>query len=140
MRWMPCVVRSWTGDRLSVVVGHPLVDEYLEFCRSRCRPNTIIAIAWDLKTFFAFADKPPVKVTSADVMGFIRAQMVGTSNVVTSMALVVFPLERSAGGCRRYRVSIRICWLVRTPRSHGTRSLEALRHGERNRARAKACR
>jgi hypothetical protein len=68
MRWMPCVVRSWSGEHLSVVVGHPLVDGYLEFCRSRCRPNTIIAIAWDLKTFFAFVDKPPVKVTSADVM------------------------------------------------------------------------
>jgi integrase/recombinase XerD len=82
MRWMPCVVRSWSGDCLSVVVGHPLVDEYLEFCRSRCRPNTIIAIAWDLKTFFAFVDKPPVRVTSSDVMGFIRAQTVGSSNVV----------------------------------------------------------
>jgi integrase/recombinase XerD len=82
MRWMPCVVRSWSGDRLSVVVGHPLVDEYLEFCRSRCRSNTIIAIAWDLKTFFAFVDKPPVRVTSSDVMGFIRAQTVGSSNVV----------------------------------------------------------
>jgi integrase/recombinase XerD len=77
MRWMPSVVRSWSGDRLSVVVGHPLVDEFLEFCRSRCRPNTIIAIAWDLKTFFTFVEKTPTRVTSADVLDFIRAQSTG---------------------------------------------------------------
>jgi integrase/recombinase XerD len=58
MRWMPCVVRSYSpgGDLASVVVGHPMVDEFLEFCRARCRPNTIVALTWDLKTFFAFVD------------------------------------------------------------------------------------
>jgi site-specific recombinase XerD len=75
MRWTPCVKRSWSGPgELSVTVGHPLVDEYLEFCRARCRPNTRLAIAWDLKAFFATVAKSPTRVTSGDVLAFIRAQ------------------------------------------------------------------
>ena len=75
MRWVPCVERSWSArGELSVTVGHPLVDEYLEFCRARCRPNTILAIAWDLKTFFATVDTTPTRVTSSDVLAFIRSQ------------------------------------------------------------------
>jgi integrase/recombinase XerD len=78
MRWMPCVVRSsLPSGELSVVVGHPLADEFLEFCRARCRPNTLVALAWDLKTFFTFVDKTPTRVTSADVLDFIRAQSTG---------------------------------------------------------------
>lgn len=75
MRWMPCVVasRDVAGD-LAVVVGHPLVDEDLEFCRSRARPNTVLAVAFDLKVFFSVVGKSPVRVTSADVMAFIRSQ------------------------------------------------------------------
>lgn len=78
MRWVPCVVASVDG----VSVGHPLVDEYLVFCRSRCRPNTILARAFDLKVFFTVVDKAPVRVTPADVMAFIRAQQSSGSNVV----------------------------------------------------------
>jgi site-specific recombinase XerD len=72
---MPCVVasRDVVGD-LAVVVGHPLVDEYLEFCRSRARPNTVLAVAFDLKVFFSVVGKSPVRVTSVDVMAFIRSQ------------------------------------------------------------------
>ena len=40
----------------------------------RCRPNTVLAIAWDLKTFFATVAKAPTRVTSSDVLAFIRAQ------------------------------------------------------------------
>lgn len=79
VRWVPCVVASEGG---SVLVGHPLVDEYLEFCRSRARPNTVLAQAYDLKVFFTVADKTPVKVTPADVMAFIRSQRASGSNVV----------------------------------------------------------
>jgi site-specific recombinase XerD len=83
MRWVPCVVRSsLSSGELSVVVGHPLVDEFLEFCRARCRPNTLVALAWDLKTFFVFVDKTPTKVTSADVLAFIRAQSSGGDRTV----------------------------------------------------------
>lgn len=83
MRWKPCVVRSMLpGGEVDVTVGHPLVDEYLEFLRARARPNTILAVAFDLKVFFSVIDKTPTRVTSADVMSFIRAQRGGGSKVV----------------------------------------------------------
>lgn len=48
MRWMPCVIRSVApGGGLQVEVGHPLVDEYLEFLRARVRPNTVLAVAFE---------------------------------------------------------------------------------------------
>jgi hypothetical protein len=43
------------GERL--VVGHRLVDEFLEVATSRARPNTVRAYADDLKTFFSLARK-----------------------------------------------------------------------------------
>jgi site-specific recombinase XerD len=57
----------------------PLVDEYLEFLEGRCRPNTVLAAAYDLKVFFTVVAKPPDEVTSADVLGFITAQRTGRS-------------------------------------------------------------
>jgi len=33
-------------------LGLPLVDDYLEFLTGRCRPNTVLAAAYDLKVFF----------------------------------------------------------------------------------------
>ena len=35
----------------------------------RCRPNTVLAIAYDLKVFFAVVGKAPAEVTAADVLG-----------------------------------------------------------------------
>jgi hypothetical protein len=75
---MPCVVRSsLPSGELSVVVGHPLADEFLKFCRARCRPNPRVALAWDLKTFLHVCGQGPTSVTSADVLDFIRAQGTG---------------------------------------------------------------
>jgi hypothetical protein len=48
-------------------LGDQLVDRYLEFVAGRCRPNTLRAVAFDLKTFFAVTGKNPVTVTAADV-------------------------------------------------------------------------
>jgi integrase/recombinase XerD len=39
------------------VVGHALIDDFLEFARGRARPNTVRAYAHDLKTFFAVVGK-----------------------------------------------------------------------------------
>ena len=36
------------GD-LVVGLGVRLLDEYLEFLAGRCRPNTVLAVAYDLK-------------------------------------------------------------------------------------------
>ena len=78
MRWKPVVVQSVRSDgSLAVTVGHPLADAYLEFLNARARPNTIRAVAFDLKVFFCFVAKTPARVTSVDVMLFISAQRSG---------------------------------------------------------------
>jgi site-specific recombinase XerD len=55
-------------------LGDALVDSYLAFVAGRCRPNTVRAIAHDLKTFFSVVDKAPVDVVAADVFAFVAAQ------------------------------------------------------------------
>jgi site-specific recombinase XerD len=57
-----------------VTLGHPLVDGYLEVVQARCRPNTLLATAFDLKVFFTIVAMDPVEVTITDVLGFIRSQ------------------------------------------------------------------
>ncbi len=74
----PCLVRSVSpGGELRVRLGVPLLDEYLEFVAARCRPNTVLATAFDLKVFFTVIAKPPVEVTASDVLAFISAQRAG---------------------------------------------------------------
>jgi site-specific recombinase XerD len=55
-------------------LGDPLVDGYLEFVAGRCRPNTVRAVAFDLKAFFTVIDKDPVMVCPADVFEFLAHQ------------------------------------------------------------------
>src|SRR6516164_2873172 len=62
---------------LAVGVGVPLADAYLEFLGGRCRPNTVLAAAYDLKVFFSVVAVPPDQVRAADVLGFITAQRTG---------------------------------------------------------------
>jgi integrase/recombinase XerD len=53
MSSFPCLVRSVSGSgEVRCALGHRLVDRYLEFVAGRCRPNTLRAVAFDLKTFF----------------------------------------------------------------------------------------
>lgn len=79
----PCLIRS-RGPSGQVVVrlGVPLVDDYLEFMEGRCRPNTVLAAAYDLRVFFRLVDKTPAEVEPADVLGFITAQRTGRSGGV----------------------------------------------------------
>jgi hypothetical protein len=49
-------------------VGHPLVDEFLEFVVGRARPNTVRAYAHDLSVFFSVVKKEPTQVRPKDVM------------------------------------------------------------------------
>jgi site-specific recombinase XerD len=58
-----------------------LVDDYLGFLEGRCRPNTVLAAAYDLRVFFAVVDKTPAAVGPADVLGFITAQRTGRNSV-----------------------------------------------------------
>lgn len=71
----PCLARSsspWGEARFAL--GDPLVDSYLEFVAGRSRPNTLRAVAHDLKTFFAVVGKDPVAVVAADVFDFLAHQ------------------------------------------------------------------
>jgi integrase/recombinase XerD len=79
MRWIdPCLQRSRTasGD-LQVRLGVPLLDLYLEFVATRSRPNTVLAVAYDLRVFFTVVGKPPARVRAADVLAFVTAQRSG---------------------------------------------------------------
>ncbi len=55
-------------------LGDPLVDRYLEFVAGRARPNTLRAVAFDLKTFFTVVGREPREVTPADVFEFLADQ------------------------------------------------------------------
>ncbi len=62
---------------LVVRLGVPLLDEYLEFLAGRCRPNTVLAVAYDLKVFFSVVGKPAQVVRPVDVLAFMTAQRAG---------------------------------------------------------------
>jgi integrase/recombinase XerD len=79
---MPVAVVRLTRSRdavggLVVRLGVPLADEYLEFLAGRCRPDTVLAVACDLKVFFTVVGKPPRRVRPADVLAFMTAQRAG---------------------------------------------------------------
>ena len=58
MSRFPCLVRSASpSGEPRYALGDPLVDGYLEFVAGRCRPNTVRAVAFDLKAFFSVIDK-----------------------------------------------------------------------------------
>ena len=86
--------RDAAGD-LVVRLGVPLLDEYLEFLAGRCRPNTVLAVAYDLKVFFTAVKRTPGRVRPADVLAFMTAQRAGGDGRLQ----VVDP----GAGCRRGR-------------------------------------
>ena len=54
MSSFPCLARFMSG---SGQVRYRLVDRYLEFVAGRCLPNTLRAVAFDLKAFFTVIDE-----------------------------------------------------------------------------------
>jgi integrase/recombinase XerD len=75
MSTFPTLVRSvLPSGEVRYALGDPFVDRYLEFVAGRCRPNTLTATAFDLKTFFRVVERDPLAVTSADVFEFLAAQ------------------------------------------------------------------
>ena len=102
------VVSSRDGrGGLVVRTGIPLADLYLEFLGGRCRPNTVLAAAYDLKVFFEVVDRPADQVRAADVLGFVTAQRAGRSGsrVLQAAAVPGEPGGVSAATVRR-RLSI----------------------------------
>jgi len=76
MSSFPCVVRFVSGSgQVRYRLGDRLVDRYLEFVAGRSRPNTLRAVAFDLKTFFTVVGKDPVEVTAVDVFEFLAHQL-----------------------------------------------------------------
>ncbi len=71
----PDLIRSLSpAGETRFALGDPLVDSYLEFVAGRTRPNTLRAVAFDLKTFFTVVDKRPVDIVAADVFDFLAHQ------------------------------------------------------------------
>src|SRR5690349_15126487 len=71
----PVMVRTTSGPgETRYALGDRLVDRYLEFVAGRARPNTLRAVAFDLKTFFTVVARDPAEVTAADVFGFLAHQ------------------------------------------------------------------
>jgi integrase/recombinase XerD len=71
----PCVARSVSSSgQVRFQLGDRLVDRYLDFVAGRCRPDTLRAVAFDLKAFFTVVCKDPVEVTAADVFDFLADQ------------------------------------------------------------------
>ena len=62
------------GQLCRLSIGLELVDDYLDLLRCRCRPNTWLNYAHDLKIFFNIVDKSVAEVSTADVFRFIRCQ------------------------------------------------------------------
>lgn len=75
MTFVPCLERRVEASELAAItLGHPLVDEYLEFVGARGAVNTWLATAYDLKVFFEVVAKEPAEVTAADVFAFLALQ------------------------------------------------------------------
>jgi site-specific recombinase XerD len=55
-------------------LDQPLLGDYLVFVAARCRPNTVLAVMFDLRVFFREVNKDPCEVTTSDVFAFITAQ------------------------------------------------------------------
>ena len=72
--FVPCLIGTAQAGAGVPRLGHRLLDEYLDVVAARVRPNTVLAIAFDLKVFFAVVGREPVEVTDADVLAFIRFQ------------------------------------------------------------------
>src|SRR5215211_7407794 len=73
------------GSSAAPRLGDRLVDGYLEVVAARLRPNSTLAVAYDLKVFFTVVDKDPLDVRGVDIVAFVRAQRTtpdGHGNVV----------------------------------------------------------
>ncbi len=98
MQWCPsfqCVTDD-NGGEVRYRVGHPVVDDFLEFVAGRARPNTVRAYAHDLKVFFDVVGKDPADVVPGDVLAFVSAQRrprTGAENILR--------IPDGSGGCRR---------------------------------------
>src|SRR5947207_830030 len=90
MRFEPCLKQVMEGGELrSIVLGHRVLDDYLEFVAARGAKNTWLATAYDLKVFF-------------EVDGLLRALRTHRDRAMVLAMLL--------GGLRRCEVlGLRLC-------------------------------
>ena len=131
MSWMPCLVPSLNPGGPPFEIGHELVDRYLRFAWARVRPNTLLAIGFDLKVFFTVIDKEPAVVTTQDVFAFVEAQRepVRGENVVRledgEVGLSARTIRRrlsSISGLFEYLVAVDVIAQNPVPRGLGSRT------------------
>jgi integrase len=79
------------GSRVAPTLGHPLVDDYLESVHARLRPNSTLAVVYDLKVFFTVIDVDPLDVRRRHVLEFIRVQRTGSADAT------VVPIDQTEG-------------------------------------------
>jgi len=114
-------VHARTGEP-PLRLGLPLLDDNLRFQAGRCRPNTVLAAAYDLKVFFSVVDKQPADVRPADVLAFVTAQRSGQPSidgVLKPVVVTTRPVCRCArcgAGCRSCPGCTRSCTLAATCR------------------------
>ena len=96
--------RNTAGD-LVVELGVRLLDEYLAFLAGRCRPNTVLAVAYDLKVFFTVVGKPPRRVPAGRRAGVHdrAARWRGRPAAGSRGELAGCRPGRCGGGCRACR-------------------------------------
>src|SRR5688572_10408669 len=116
MTFLPCLVRSSTpAGEVRFELGHPLLDRYLEFVAGRTRPNTVLAVAFDLKTFFTVVDKEPAEVAAVDMLYFSPISVATGRSCGWRTGSPACRLAPSPGASRRCRGSTRICSPEATP-------------------------
>lgn len=77
-----CLVRSRGSSGEPVLrFDVKVLDDYLDFVARRCRPNTVLATAYDLRVFFSVVGLAPDEVTSRDVLAFMTAQRAGRASI-----------------------------------------------------------
>jgi integrase/recombinase XerD len=75
MTVFPTLVRTASpSGEARYSLGHWVVDLYLEFVAGRVRPNTLRAVAFDLKSFFAVVARDPLDVVAIDIFEFLAVQ------------------------------------------------------------------
>jgi integrase/recombinase XerD len=86
VQWNPSFETHFSPEgEKRYVVGHELIDDFLEFVAGRARPATVRHYAHDLYVFFSVVGKDPVDVRPKDVLGFVTEQRrarTGGENVV----------------------------------------------------------
>ena len=108
MSSFPCLVRTVSGSgRVRYSLGHRLVDRYLEFVAGRCRPDTLRAVAFDLKTFFMVVTKDPCEVTAVDVFDFLAHQRGDRRVIRLADRESGLSARTIAAACRRCRACMR---------------------------------